>query len=63
MTVSALWFILSVPMVGLQRVIVIFPEHTHSHRGILSSGLEIIKLEFILKLKTKRNDWPIIELF
>ena len=31
---------------------------------ILSSGLEIIKLEYSLKLKIKRNDWlPIIVLY
>ena len=26
-----------------------------------SSGLEVIKLEFILKLKIKRNDWPLAD--
>ena len=37
--------------------------------SIEQSGLEVFKLEFILKLKVKRNDWlladkqPIIELY
>ena len=29
MTVSVLWFFLTVPWVGLQRMIVVFPDHTH----------------------------------
>ena len=29
MTVSALWFFLVVPLVGLQGVFVVFPYHTH----------------------------------
>ena len=29
MTVSVLWIFLTVPWVGLQFVIVVFPDHTH----------------------------------
>ena len=29
MTVNVLWFFLKVPWVGLQFVIVVFPDHTH----------------------------------
>ena len=29
MTVSVLWLFLMVPWVGLQCVIVVFPDHTH----------------------------------
>ena len=29
MTVRVLWVLLTVPWVGLQRVIVVFPDHTH----------------------------------
>ena len=28
---------------------------------LISSGLEAIKLEFILKLKIKRNDWLLVD--
>ena len=45
MTVCVLWLFLVVPRVGLQFVIIELP------------GLEVIKLEFILRLKIKRNDW------
>ena len=29
-TINVLWFFLTVPWVGLQYVIVLFPDHTHS---------------------------------
>ena len=28
-TINVLWFFLAVPCVGLQYVIVVFPDHTH----------------------------------
>ena len=31
LAVSVLWFFLTVPWVGLQCVIVVFPYHTHLH--------------------------------
>ena len=31
MTVSALWLFVMVPWVGLQCVIVVFPDHDHTH--------------------------------
>ena len=30
-TVNILWFFLMVPWVGLQCIIVVFPDHTHLH--------------------------------
>ena len=35
-------------LAGLQFVIVVLPDHT---------GLVVIKLEYKLRLKIKRNDW------
>ena len=32
-TINVLWFFLKVPWVGLQCVIVVFPDHTHLHFG------------------------------
>ena len=43
--VSALWLFLAVPWVGLRCVIVVF------------TGLEVMNLEYSLRLKVKRNDW------
>ena len=31
MTFSVLWFFLKLPWVGLQCVIVVFPDHTHTY--------------------------------
>ena len=47
----------------------VFPGHTHLHLGLVmkssslqgfQSGLEVIKLEFILKLKINCNDWLLV---
>ena len=43
-TVNVLWLFLTVPWVGLQRVIVVFPDHTH--------------LRFVLILKSCPADLP-----
>ena len=32
-TINVLWLFLTVPWVGLQCVIVVFPDHTHLHCG------------------------------
>ena len=45
-TVSVLWLFLTVPWVGLQRVIVIFPDHTHLLFGV---GDMTLKFKFNVK--------------
>ena len=35
----------------------------HYRRAMLSPGLEVIKLKFILKLKIKCNDWLLVDMF
>ena len=42
-TINVLWLFLTVPWVGLQCVIVVFPDHTHLHFDIVISHL----VEFI----------------
>ena len=57
-TINVLWLFLTVRWVGLQYVIVVFTDHTHMLCicCVLSPSREVVKLEFILKLKIKRND-------
>ena len=44
-TINALWLFLTVPWVGLQCMIVVFPDHTHSRFGLL------------LTLQTEIEEW------
>ena len=49
MTVSVMWFFLAVPWVGLQCVIVVFPDHTHflfygRKTEMLCKVLELIRI-------------------
>ena len=44
MTVSVLWLFLAVPWVGLQGVIVVFPEHTHLLFCVSSECVNLIML-------------------
>ena len=37
-TINVLWLFLTVPWVGLQYVIVVFPDHTHLLFGVFLSG-------------------------
>ena len=38
-TINVLWLFLMVPWVGLQCVIVVFPDHTHLLLGRFSAGM------------------------
>ena len=38
-TTNVLWLFLTVPWVGLQCVIVVFPDHTHLHFIVMLSSL------------------------
>ena len=44
MIVSVLWFLLTVPWVGLQYVIVVFPDHTHLRFIVSDARFQIRKL-------------------
>ena len=53
MTVSVLWLFLTVPWVGLQCVIVVFPDHTHllfcgSVKLVLSGHFKIDKTKILM---------------
>ena len=40
-TINVLWLFLTVPWVGLQNVIVVFPDHTHSLITLLNVKIQI----------------------
>ena len=40
--INVLWLFFTVPWVGLQRVIVVFPDHTHQHFYSMFNNQEII---------------------
>ena len=56
-TVNVLWLFLTVPWVGLQRVIVVFPDYTHLLFAICMSlqylSVEIILRDCVLKSENK----------
>ena len=62
MAAGVLCLFLVVSWVVMQCVIGVFPARTHFFSCLVYAnrnrpGLEVIKLEDILKLKIKRNDW------
>ena len=46
-TVNVLWLFLTVPWVGLQCVIVVFPDHNHLRFVVLTYILELLRAEIV----------------
>ena len=57
--VSVLCLFLTLPLVGLWSIVVAYPGHTYLY--FITSGLEVRKLEYSLRLKIKRNDWLLVD--
>ena len=52
-TISVLWLFLPYPWLGLQCVIVVFPDHTHLHFGTKRNLADLIFLPWFISALLK----------